>query len=342
MERDLIARIKRLAESSAEDSSVLAGIGDDCAVLVPRPDRRLIVTTDTLVESIHFDLEYFDPWHLGRKTAAVNLSDAAAVGGSPRWALLNMAVPQGLTGVFWDSFFEGLRSRLSQYGVSLVGGDTVSAPERLSISLTLIGEIKGGRWLSRDSAKPDDLIYCSGHLGESAAGLELLKRYQGTRDTFRGRKAVHRISRAVLKRLASRHLDPEPRVTLGQALLASGMVQAAIDISDGVATDLAHMCKNSRVGAEVRAGEIPVSRSLKSASRFLGVSPLEFALTGGEDFELLWTVSKKDRSEVQKIASKILGHIPFHIGRIVRGEGVFLRTSQGAKDIAYQGYEHCI
>jgi len=342
MERDLIARIKRLAGSSTDDSSVLAGIGDDCAVLAPGPDRRLIVTTDTLVESIHFDLEYFDPWYLGRKTAAVNLSDAAAMGGSPRWALLNMAVPRRLTGGFWDDFFEGLQSRLSQYGVSLVGGDIVSAPGRLLLSLTLIGEIKEGRWLSRDSAKPDDLIYCSGHLGESAAGLELLKRYKGTRNTFRGRKAAHRISKAVFKRLARRHLDPEPRVRLGQALLASGMVQTAIDISDGVATDLAHICRDSKVGAEVRAMEIPVSRSLKRASRFLGRSPLEFALTGGEDFELLWTVSKKYRSEVQKIASKILGHMPFQIGRIVRGEGVFLRTSKGAKDITYQGYEHCI
>jgi thiamine-monophosphate kinase len=342
MERELIARIKRLAGSARKDSSVLAGIGDDCAVLVPGPDRRLIVTTDTLVESIHFDLEYFDPWHLGRKTAAVNLSDAAAVGGLPRWALLNMAVPRRLTDVFWNSFFEGLLSRLSPYGVSLVGGDTVSAPDRLSLSLTLIGEIKEGRWLSRDSAKPDDLIYCSGNLGESAAGLELLKRYKGTRNTFRGRKAVHRISKAVFKRLERRHLDPEPRVRLGQALLASGMVQTAIDISDGIATDLAHICKDSRVGAEVRAMEIPVSRSLKRASRFLGVSPLEFALTGGEDFELLWTVSKKYRSEVQRIASKILGHIPFQIGRIVRGDGVILKTSHGAWDIAYHGYEHYI
>ena len=142
MERDLIARIQRLAEAPIKDHSVLVSIGDDCAVLAPSPDHHLIITTDTLVESIHFDLDYFNPWHLGRKTAEVNLSDAAAMGGNPRWAFLNLAVRSGLTDRFWDSFSKGLLSRLSEYGVSLVGGDTVSAPDRLSLSLTLIGELK--------------------------------------------------------------------------------------------------------------------------------------------------------------------------------------------------------
>ncbi len=342
MERDLIAKIQRLAGASIKDPSVLVGIGDDCAVVAPSPDRYLIITTDTLVESIHFDLDYFDPWHLGRKTAAVNLSDAGAMGGNPRWAFLNLAVRPGLTDRFWDSFSKGLLSRLSEYGVSLVGGDTVSAPDRLSLSLTLIGEVIKGKWLSRGRAQPDDLIYCSGNLGEAAAGLELLRKYKKKRSPFRGRKGAHGISRPVLKRLVSRHLDPEPRVTLGQALAANGMVQTAIDVSDGIATDLAHICKNSRVGAEVWAREMPVSRALKRTSGILGMLPLNLALTGGEDFELLWTVSQKNESEVRKIAAKILGHRPFRIGKIVQGNRVILKTSQGAKDITYQGYEHYI
>jgi thiamine-monophosphate kinase len=129
-------------------------------------------------------------------------------------------------------------------------------------------------------------------------------------------------------------------VTLGQALAANGMVQTAIDVSDGIATDLAHICKNSRVGAEVWAREMPVSRALKRTSGILGISPLNLALTGGEDFELLWTVSQKNESEVRKIAAKILGYRPFRIGKIVQGDRVILKTSQGAKDITYQGYEH--
>jgi thiamine-monophosphate kinase len=340
MERDLIAKIQRLAGTPIKDPSVLVSIGDDCAVVAPSPDCHLIITTDTLVESIHFDLDYFDPWHLGRKTAAVNLSDAGAMGGNPRWACLNLAVRPGITDKFWDSFSKGLLSRLSEYGVSLVGGDTVSAPDRLSLSLTLIGEIIKGKWLSRGRAQPDDLIYCSGYLGEAAAGLELLKKNKEKRSPFRGRKGAHGISRAVLKHLVNKHLDPEPRVTLGQAMAANGMVQTAIDVSDGIATDLAHICKNSRVGAEVWAMEIPVSRALKRTSGILGISPLNFALTGGEDFELLWTVSQKNESEVRKIAAKILGYRPFRIGKIVQGDKVILKTSQGSKDITYQGYEH--
>jgi thiamine-monophosphate kinase len=318
----------------------LVSIGDDCAVVVPSPDRYLIITTDTLVESIHFDLDYFDPWHLGRKIAAVNLSDVGAIGGDPRWALLNLAVRPGMTDRFWDSFSKGLISRLSEYGVSLVGGDTVSAPDRLSLSLTLIGEVKKGKWLSRSHAQPDDLIYCSGNLGEAAAGLELLRKYKEKGNPFKGRKVAHGISRAVIKHLVDRHLDPEPRVTLGQALAANGMVQTAIDVSDGIATDLAHVCKNSRVGAEVWAGEMPVSRALKKTAGILGISSLNLALTGGEDFELLWTVSEKIESEARKIAAKILGYRPFRIGKIVQGDRVILKTSQGSKDITYQGYEH--
>jgi len=301
MERDLIAKIQRLAGISIKDPSVLVSIGDDCAVVAPSPDRHLIITTDTLVESIHFDLDYFDPWHLGRKTAAVNLSDAGAMGGNPRWAFLNLAVRPGMTDRFWDSFSKGLLSRLSEYGVSLVGGDTVSTPDRLSLSLTLIGEVKKGKWLSRGRAQPDDLIYCSGNLGEAAAGLELLRKYKKKRSPFKDRKGAHGISGAVLKRLVNKHLDPKPRVTLGQALAANGMVQTAIDVSDGIATDLAHICKNSRVGAEVWAREMPVSRALKRTSGILGISPLNLALTGGEDFELLWTVSEKNESEVRKL-----------------------------------------
>jgi len=341
MERDLIAKIQRLAGIRTKNSSVLVNIGDDCAVIAPSPDRYLIITTDTLVESIHFDLDYFDPWHLGRKTAAINLSDAGAMGGNPRWALLNLAVRPGMTDRFWDNFSEGLLSRLSEYRVSLVGGDTVTAPDQLSLSLILIGEVEKGKWLGRSHAQPDDLIYCSGNLGEAAAGLEWLKKYRKKRRAFEGRKEAYAISRTVIKRLVSKHLDPEPRVTLGQALAASGLVKTAIDISDGIATDIAHICKSSKIGAEVWASEIPISRALKGAYKILGISPLNLALTGGEDFELLWTVSKKNESKVRKIAAEVLGYRPFRIGKIVQGDRVLLKTSQGAKEITYQGYEHC-
>ncbi len=350
MERDLIAQIHRLARLSSNNPSLLvAGIGDDCAVIAPSPDRHLVITTDMLVESIHFDLDFFDSWNLGAKIAAVNLSDVAAMGGHPRWAFLNLAVRPGLSDGFWNRFSNGLISRLSEYGASLIGGDTVSTPDRLSVSLTLIGEVKPGKWLSRKSAKPGDLIYCSGCLGEAAAGLELLKRHwkkrraigQRRRDmAVRIKGCSQRIPRVALKRLIKKHLEPEPRVALGQALAESGLVQSSIDLSDGIATDLAHVCERSKVGAEVWINKIPVSRALKRASRILGISSLNFALAGGEDFELLWTVSEKNADEAVKIAAEILGYRPHKIGKIVPGDRVLLITPQGGKDITYQGYEH--
>jgi len=344
MERDLIAKIEDLVGSAAKDPSVLLGIGDDCAVMASTPGRHLVATTDTLVESVHFDLDYFDPWHLGRKTASVNLSDVGAMGGCPRWALLNLAVRPGLADSFWKNFSMGLMSRLSRYGVDLVGGDTVSTPDRLSVSLTLIGEVEPGKWLSRSRAEPGDLIYCSGNLGEAAAGLEWLKNCKGKKGPFKGQRTVgirRRVSRVILRRLVARHLDPEPRMALGQALAANGSVRSAIDLSDGIATDLAHICNMSGIGAEVWANEMPISRALKSISKILGISPLSLALTGGEDFELLWTVSEKNEAEVQKIAAEVLGYIPFRIGKMVVGDRVLLKTRRGTEDITYQGYEHC-
>ncbi len=341
MERDLISKIEALVGSAARDPSVLLGIGDDCAVIAPSPGRHLVATTDILVESVHFDLEYFDPWHLGRKTAAVNLSDVGAMGGRPRWALLNLAIRPGLTEGFWKAFFIGLMSRLSQYGATLVGGDTVSSQDRLSVSLTLIGEIEPDKWLGRSRAEPGDLIYCSGSLGDASGGLEYLKDCKKKR-LHRRSRIYRQVSRGGLRRLIARHLDPEPRVELGQALAAKGLVRSAIDLSDGIATDLAHICHMSGIGAEIWAYKVPISRALKAISKILGISPLYLALTGGEDLELLWTVSERDELEVQRAAAGVLGYRPFRIGKMVAGDRVLLRGRRGIEDITYQGYEHCI
>jgi thiamine-monophosphate kinase len=329
-ERDLIATIAR--ESTGPDPSVILGIGDDAALAAPTPGRHLVVTTDTLVESVHFELKYFDAWHLGRKTAGVNLSDIAAMGAVPRWAFLNLAVRPGLPGNFWEQFSKGLTSRLAEFGATLLGGDTVASPHDLSVCLTLIGEVEPGKWLSRGSAQAGDLIYCSGYLGEAAAGLEWLKRYART-----GPRPAHRNT---LKRLVKRFLDPEPRVPLGQALARSGPVSAAIDLSDGLATDLAHMCERSGLGAEIDARELPVSRGCRLAARILGMSSKELALGGGEDFELIWTVSKKYEAQALELASRVLGRRPFRLGKMIRGTGVTLIDSRGRRDVSYQGYEH--
>lgn len=340
-EIDLISRLARKAgAAAAQDPDLLAGIGDDCAVIAHRGDGLLAVTTDTLVESVHFDLKYFDPWHLGRKTAGVNLSDMAAMGAMPRWAFLNIASRPGLPSGFWDEFTDGLLGRLSQFGAVLAGGDTVSSPDAVCLTLTLIGELMPGKRLGRAGARSGDIIYCSGYLGDAASGLQYLK--AGSRYGYRCRRLFQTAGRSAIRRILDRHLDPEPRVALGRALAESGLVSAAIDLSDGVATDLAHVCQSSSAGAVVDASLLPISRAARLACLALGLSPVQLAISGGEDFELLWTVSPEHETHMIGTAAKALGHRPFRIGRVVEAEGVYLKTGGRFADITFSGYEHIV
>ncbi len=352
MERAIISEFTDICAHYG-DPSVLVDIGDDCAVIAPTRGLDLIVTTDTLVEGIHFDLSYFDPFHLGRKTAGVNLSDIAAMGGTPRWAFLSIAIPRKMEHKrrFARKFGMGLASKLSDHGAGLVGGDTVGARDAMAVTLTLIGESRPQRALLRSAARAGDLIYCSGYLGEAAAGLLLLKhmfRQKAGRLGPYPRSTRHLLSRSAKQRLIARHLDPEPRIDLGKALADSGLVRCCIDISDGVATDLAHVCEESQVGAVIYYEAIPVSRAMASGFRFLrsqghmegGLSPVHLALTGGEDFELLWTVPQAHATRVEALAARILGRRPFCIGKITPGSRVMLKERFGTRDVTFKGYEH--
>lgn len=333
-ELSLIECIAKQASNTA-DSAILLGIGDDCAVLRPSEGKNLLITTDTLVENIHFDLAYFDPFSLGRKTAAVNLSDIAACGGTPRWAFLNLAVRPGLTKDFLDLFLSGLFAELDTYGVSLAGGDTVRSLNELSITLTLLGEGSQSRYLTRSGARPGDLIYCSGTLGDAACGLHWLLAQKNQKNRLNMPKTL----RFAVKKAIKRHLTPTPRLALGKTLAEQGLATACIDSSDGPATDLAHICTQSRVMAEIDENAMPISRSCRLICRTLGLSPLHTALTGGEDFELLWTTSPQKEKEMLRIASAILGHAPFRMGRICKGTGLWL-LGRGRQDISYHGFEH--
>ncbi|MGQ9813005.1 MAG: thiamine-phosphate kinase [Dissulfurimicrobium sp.] len=333
-ELNLISKLAQKTTSTAHDPDLLTGIGDDCAIVTHNRDTLLAITTDTLVEGVHFDLIYFDPWHLGAKTAAVNLSDIAAMGARPRWAFLNIASRPGLPDGFWDAFMDGLFEKLSRFGAILAGGDTVSTPHDLSLTLTLIGELASGRCLMRSGARSGDIIYCSGYLGDAAAGLAYLKAKS------HGRFHYDLTMNRCLRRPVDRHLNPEPRVGLGEALAMSRVVSAAIDLSDGAATDLAHICEASGLGAELYASMLPISRPTRLISRALGLSPIRLAVSGGEDFELLWTVSPKDELEMTRIASRSLGRSPFRIGRMIDGKGVHLKLNGRTIDITFCGYEH--
>lgn len=262
---------------------VMVGPGDDAAVVRPR-GRGLILTTDLLVENVHFRRNWMTPEGIGFKAMRVNLSDIAAMGGVPRFALVSLGLPRETRGRYAERLFGGLRSAGKEAGVAIVGGDT-NASDRLIVNVALIGEA-GPRVLLRSGARAGDRLYVTGALGGSALGLAALKK---------GRRAGFGV-------FIARHRRPPLRIAVGSALARMPGVTALMDLSDGLAGDLPHLMESSGVGAEVNVGAIPRARGLVSAARRLREDPLALVLNGGEDYELLFAASPR-----VKIPKKISG-----------------------------------
>ncbi len=324
-EKAVIAMIREMSGAGSEQ--VLTGIGDDCAVIGRDGGVVELITTDTLVENVHFDLSWHGPALLGRKAAAVNISDVAAMGGKPLYCLLSLALPVGLADSWAEQFIGGFLARLNEHGGCLIGGDTVKSEKGVVISVTVIGEAAASEVLLRSTARAGDLVVVSGSLGEAAAGLELCRRGEQEMD-------------GSWQQLLMAHLDPSPETELARVLAASGLVSAMMDISDGLATDLAHLCAESGLAAEVEGDAVPVSAMLLEAAASLSVEPLTWALSGGEDYRLLLTVAAADAAELQRLVQKQTGRELFQVGRLQEGNGVVLIDGDGQRDITYQGYDH--
>ena len=322
-EREIIARIRQAAGSSGD---LVLGIGDDCAVYKTGPDRVSLVTTDTMVEGVHFDLAWHPPLELGRKAASVNISDIAAMGGLPRFALLSLALTPTFGSQWLDAFMAGFLAVLAEHGVALIGGDTVQSGHESVLSVTVLGEMEEAELLGRKGARDGDVVLVSGFLGEAAAGLALCRS---------GR--AHDLH---WQPLVGAHLDPVPQVALGRVLAVSRLVHAMQDISDGLATDLAHICAESGVGAVVTAEKIPLSPLLRQAAETCGQSPLDWALSGGEDYQLLFTTGEQQVAALRSMVWEKTGRELFAVGRITAGQGVFLEEAGQRREISYRGYEH--
>lgn len=322
-EREIIARIRQAAGSSGD---LLVGIGDDCAVYKTPPDRVSLATTDTMVEGVHFDLAWHPPLELGRKAASVNISDIAAMGGQPRFALLSLALTSTLGSQWLDAFMSGFLAVLAEHGVVLIGGDTVQSGHESVLSVTVIGEMVEAELLTRKGAQPGDVVLVSGFLGEAAAGLALCR--------------LGLAHKPAWQTLVVAHLNPVPLVALGRVLAASGLVHAMQDLSDGLATDLAHICAESGVGAVVTADKIPLSPVLRQAAETCGQSPLDWAFAGGEDYQLLFTAGEQQVAALSSMVREKTGQELFAVGRIVEGQGVFLEEAGQRREISYRGYEH--
>lgn len=303
----------------------ILGIGDDCAVIPQHDGFETLVSTDMLVEGSHFLIDDIPPYNLGWKSAAVNISDIAAMGGRPTGTFLSIALPCDLKLLNMDEFIRGYRDISEKYSCPLLGGDTTSSPDRLSICVTIIGECPAGFSRKRSAAQAGDLICVTGFLGDSAGGLQIVLKRQAA---GKGAENSGRHADADTDLLISRHYLPEPRVGEGIELAATEGVHAMMDISDGIGSDLRHILKASGRGAVVDINAVPVSDELKRTCRLIGADPLDLAISGGEDYELLFTISRE--------AEKTLKVKHFTIGEITAAPGIIWKG--GNKD--YNGFTH--
>ncbi len=312
---------------------VIQGIGDDCAVFSLNNANYQVLTTDALVETVHFNLKTHTPEQLGWKTLAVNISDIAAMGGRPQFAVISVAIPKRLSVDFLDRLYKGLDRACRKYQVALVGGDTVASPKHLFINLALLGETRKKRVFTRSGARPGDAIFVTGTLGDSAAGLHILK---SPNRKWRGPEA-HR------KKLVQRHLKPEPRVATADWLAQSRhKVSAMIDISDGLTQDLGHILTAGRVGAELWEPQLPISKPLLKHSLMNGLPALDWVLGGGEDYELLFTLPTEGGNKLRIESITKTGQPVTQIGVITAKKGIRLRSENG-RDQALQrpgGFNH--
>ncbi len=306
-EFDIIARyFKR----NGGRGDVLLGIGDDAAVVATPADRRLVVALDTLVEGVHFPAGTAAA-DIGYRALAVNLSDMAAMGAAPSWMTLSLSL--GESDAQWlEGFSSGLFELAQRFDVALIGGDTVKGP--LVISVQIAGLVEADRWLTRSGARPGDLVHVSGTPGEAAAGLALIQRGDG--------------NSAAAEHLRQRFLRPEPRVSLGRQLRS--FATAAMDVSDGLLTDLDKLCAASGRGAQIDIDRLPASAAMRQL--FETDAGIDFALAGGDDYELLFTVAPEDVARVPASCTCI--------GRIESGAGVSCLRGGQPFDPRRRGYDH--
>ncbi len=321
----LITALSR--EFGAPPAAVVLGIGDDCAALALDGPDYLLWTVDTLVEGVHFDLAFTSLARLGWKSLAVNVSDIAAMGGEPRYALLSLGWPPDRDRRGALEFAGGLARAAREYGVAVIGGDTVAAPKGLVITVTLTGRVPAAQMVRRAGARPGDLIFVSGPLGEAAAGLEILRRGADLAPDLK-------------EPLVEAHLAPRPHLAAGRLLAREALATALIDTSDGVATDLYHICRAGGVGARIPEAAVPVSSRVQAAAPALGVNALNLALTGGEDYLLLFTATPEMAARLDQAFARAGLAPPWPLGRMVAGDRVILETPAGDVDISGRGYDH--
>ncbi|HEX8355633.1 MAG TPA: thiamine-phosphate kinase [Pyrinomonadaceae bacterium] len=357
-EFDFIERLRRLEHArqdatgkhstpATRHASLLKGIGDDAAVFRQRAGFDTVVTADMLVEGVDFRLQagWTSPRDLGHKALAVSLSDVAAMGARPRFCLLSVGVPRALwRGGFAEEFYRGVRALARLHGVRIIGGDTSRTPGHVVVDSVVLGEVRRGRALTRAGARAGDQIFVTGSLGGAAAGLKVLEsrrvrnRRPGSRRALPASSSTDALTRAE-RGLVRRQTRPVPRVEWGALLGERGLASALIDLSDGLSSDLAHVCRESGVGARVDASLLPLDPLLNPLLKKSGAEDaLALALDGGEDFELLFTVSPRKASRLPREVGGV--HVT-RVGEVTGERGKVRLVREGrARLLRPGGFEH--
>jgi thiamine-monophosphate kinase len=314
----LIGRIAGLLPSPPPD--VVVGIGDDVAVLRTSGPDYLLATCDSQVENVHFVRESITAFQLGRRVVAINVSDIAAMGGTPTWALVSLALPSDLRVGFVDELYLGMREQILEAGAAVVGGNISKIQGNMVIDVFLLGRVPADKFVLRSGAREGDMIMVTNTLGDSRAGLELL------------RHPALKVSKSSRDHVETKHLTPQPRLLEGRILAGSGHVHAMADISDGLVSDLRHICRASHAGAEIWVDRLPIGPESREVAYAAGLDALHWAMGGGEDYELLFTVAPAFAANVQRAIENETGTKVHVVGQIVDElQGIQLSLSNGER-----------
>ena len=310
-------------------SRVALGIGDDAAGMVISHGKLLLATCDVQAENRHFRRQWTSARQLGQRAAAINLSDIAAMGGEPLFALVSLILPEDIELEWTDNLYEGLQGELRRFGAEVVGGNLSGTQDGIIVDITLLGEVAPEEMLKRSGAKPGDALLVTGSFGASAAGYLALERGLPT-------------SEPDVAEVLKAHLTPTPRVAEGRAVAGTKKASAMIDVSDGLAADLGHICDESRVGTVIRAEQIPISMATQSVAKRLGMDAMSFALHGGEDFQLVVACPRAHIQEVVQAVQGATGTPLTEIGEIVEpGKGrTLIERDRKKTRLKPKGWDH--
>jgi thiamine-monophosphate kinase len=336
----LIDRIRELVDISVDDVSLKEqlrrGIGDDAAVFKPTPGKFQVLTTDAMVEGVHFDLTFTSMKHLGWKAIVSNMSDVAAMLGVPRYATVVLALPKKISVEMVEEFYEGALFACKRYGCLIVGGDTTTTYGNMSVTVAMTGEVDEGEVALRSGARAGDLICVTGHLGSAHAGLKvLLREKEKFRKHGNGEPFVPTLE--PYKGALEKYFMPQPRLDIVKILAGRIPVHAMIDISDGLASEIHHLCRSSDVGAEVWEHSVPVDNIAQQIAKECSDDILEYALHGGEEYQLLFTLGDEDYKMLERLTSDVS-----IVGRVVAKEkGLELVRENGEREALPQaGWNH--